>query len=142
MKDAPAIKNIFERRSVRKFQDKPVPEELLQQILDAGNAAPSGCNAQAWRFVVIEDAALRKKLAQSALPGYRNWMEKVASPELREMRREFDKTVSDPVYYSAPVVVFVIGWGMTADFDTPMVCQNMMLAAHALGLGSCWVYLG
>ena len=50
--------------------------------------------------------------------------------------------LKDPVYYSAPAVVFVIGSGRYADHSCPLACENMMLAAYSLGLGSCWVGFG
>jgi nitroreductase len=58
------------------------------------------------------------------------------------MRHEIDAFAADPIYYSAPDVVFVIGKGMTADFDCAMVCENLMVAAQSHGIGSCWVYFG
>lgn len=135
------IKNIHSRRSVRDYDPKPVSKGVLQAIIDAGNAAPSGCNNQGWRFVVIQDKDVRKRLADLALPKYKKFMER-ASADLKELREEIDRQNTDPVYYSAPVIAFVIGSGMTADYDSPMVCQNMMLAAGSLGIGSCWVYIG
>lgn len=137
----PTIEMINKRRSVRSFDSKPISRESLEAIIRAGNMAPSGCNIQGWRFVVITDKAFRKKLAQLALPRYKKWMEK-ASAELKELREEIDSKAGDPVYYDAPVVIFVAGSGMTADQDCPMACQNMMLAARSLGIGSCWVYFG
>ncbi len=137
----PVIENIKKRRSVRLYESKPISKEILTEIIDAGNSAPSGCNAQNWRFVIVEDAAFRKKLADIAIPRYKEWMKK-APAQMKEMKDAIDAQVSDPVYYSAPVVVFVIGWGMTSDYDTSMVCQNIMLAARSFGIGSCWVYFG
>lgn len=137
----PVIENIKNRRSVRMYDTKPIPKNILQEIIDAGNCAPSGANAQGWRFVVVQDEPLRKKMASLALPRYKKWMEKV-SPQLKEMRKEVDARESDPIYCSAPVVVFVIGWGMSGELDTPMVCQNMMLAARSFGIGSCWIFIG
>ncbi len=55
------------RRSIRKYLPEPVAEEDLQQILDAGRLAPSGCNAQPWRFVVVRDAAIKEQLAAEAM---------------------------------------------------------------------------
>lgn len=135
------IETIMARRSVRSYEPRPIPREVMREIIAAGNAAPSGCNAQEWRFVVIEDEAFRKKMADLAVPVYKKWMAS-ASKELKEMRDEIDAVTQDPIYYSAPAIVFVIGKGMTADLDCPMVCQNMMLAARSLGVGSCWVYFG
>ncbi|MFA5145836.1 MAG: nitroreductase family protein [Candidatus Omnitrophota bacterium] len=137
----PTIEMILGRRAVRAYEAKPIPRDVMEEIIRAGNAAPSGCNAQAWRFVAVEDAESRERLAALALPRYKKWMAG-ASDGLKEMREEIDSVVKDPVYYSAPSIVFVIGSGMTADLDSPMVCQNMMLAARSLGVGSCWVYFG
>jgi nitroreductase len=135
------IETILQRRSIRFYQSKPVPRDILDTIILAGNSAPTGAGSQLWRFVVVEDADFRKKLAALALPRYQKWMDK-APTAFKELRTQIDSVVHDPIYYNAPAVVFVIGKGMTADFDTPMVCENMMIAAQALGLGSCWVYFG
>ena len=135
------IENIKKRRSVRAYEAKPIPKDILMQIIDAGNSAPSGANTQGWRFVVIEDEAFRKKIATLALPRYKKWLEN-APAQLKEMRKEVDAKTSDPVYYCAPVVVFVIGSGMSTDLDCPMVCQNIMLAARSFDIGSCWVFFG
>ncbi|MDD5687582.1 MAG: nitroreductase [Elusimicrobia bacterium] len=135
------IETIKKRRSVRHYDSKPIPKDILEIIIDAGNLAPTGGNAQAWRFVVITDEKFRKKLTTLALPRYKNWMTN-ASQSLKEMRKVIDDSVEDPVYYSAPVVVFVIGTGMTSDCDCSMVCENIMLSARSFDIGSCWVFFG
>ena len=135
------IETIMNRRSVRHYDSKPIPKEILEMIINAGNAAPSGMNAQGWRFVIVQDGAFREKLMSLALPRYKKMMEN-APKEFLDIRKEIDASVSDPVYYNAPVIIFVIGSGMTSDFDTPMVCENIMLAARSLDIGSCWVYFG
>jgi nitroreductase len=135
------IEAIMKRRSVRLYEAKPIPKEILQILIDAGNMAPTGGNAQKWRFVVVEDGSFKHKLMSLGIPQYRKWMEK-APKSLADMRREIDAVVSDPVYYDAPAFIFVIGSGMTSDHDTPMVCENIMLAARSLDIGSCWVYFG
>lgn len=135
------IETIMKRRSVRLYESKPISKEILQTIINAGNMAPTGGNAQSWRFVVVENRSFKNKLMSLAIPRYKKWMEK-ASKELSEMREEIDATASDPIYYDAPAVVFVIGSGMTSDLDTPMVCENIMIAARSLDIGSCWVYFG
>ncbi len=137
----PVIDTIMERRSVRFYKDEPVPRDQMEAIIKAGNYAPTGAGTQMWRFVIIENAKFRKKLAELALPRYEKWME-TAPPMLKAVREKIDSEVEDPVYYSAPAVVFVIGSGMSSDFDCSMVCENMMLAAKSLGIGSCWVYFG
>ncbi len=135
------IETIMKRRSVRLYESKPIPKEILQTLIDAGNAAPSGGNAQNWRFVVVEDETFKNKLVSLAIPRYKKWMEK-APKSLADMRQEIDAVASDPVYYNASAIIFVIGSGITSDLDTPMVCENIMLAARSLDIGSCWVYFG
>jgi len=137
----PVIETIQNRRSVRFFDSRPISQEILNTLIEAASSAPSGSSVQPWRFVVAESETFRKKLAALALPRYQQWLEK--SPEqFRSMRQEIDARHVDPVYYSAPAIVFVIGKGMTSDFDCSMACQNIMLAARSLGIGSCWVFFG
>lgn len=137
----PVIDLIHQRRSVRKYLTQPIPLPLLEAVLQAGNAAPSGNNGQPWRFVVVTDPAFRQKLAQWALPRYKQYLSR-ATESLQAKRREIDAQVMDPVYYGAPAIIFVIGAGMSSALDCPLACENMMLAARSLNLGSCWVYFG
>lgn len=136
------IKNIHERRSVRVYQDKPLPKETIEEIIKAGVAAPSGSNSQAWRFVVVRDKETRAKLAALSAPRVEKWIEGYANEQFKTLRKRMAGTQADMTYYGAPVIVFVIGKGNTADFDCSMACENMMLAARSLGIGSCWVYFG
>jgi len=135
------IKNINARRSVRFYDEREIPTDTLKTIIAAGHAAPSGMNAQQWRFVVVTDASARANLAALAKTRYKTWLAN-APEDFKAIRAEVDALVSDPVYYNAPAIVFVIGKGMTAPLDCPMVCQNMMLAARSFDIGSCWVYFG
>ena len=60
-----AMKIIHDRRSIRDYSDEPVSEEDMRMVLEAGRLAPSGENAQPWRFIVVRDAATRERLARS-----------------------------------------------------------------------------
>jgi nitroreductase len=134
------IETILKRRSVRFFRSKTISRPDIEAIINAGNHAPTG-SQQSWRFVVAENADFRKKLGDLAMPRYKKWMENAPEP-FKTLRSRIDSLLSDPVYYSAPVIIFVIGKSKTADSDCPMVCENMMLAATSLGIGSCWVFFG
>jgi nitroreductase len=137
----PVIETILNRRSVRAYKPDPLPREVLETLVKAGTYAPTGSNAQTWRFVVVTEAPMRARLAELALPRYQKWLS--SAPEaFRSLRREIDAASTDPVYYAAPAVVFVIGSGPTGDLDCAMACQNIMLAARSLGIGSCWSYFG
>ncbi len=135
---------IKSRRSVRAYETKPVPREMLDAVIEAANEAPSAMNSQPWRFVVVQDPEAKKKLLAAAMPKAKTMTEAVKEidPERYEAIKKRYAELPDPVYYSAPAIVFVIGKGRYAAHSCPLACENMMLAAHALGLGSCWVGFG
>lgn len=138
------IEAIKRRRSVRSYDSRPVSRDIINAIIEAGNEAPSAMNSQPWRFVVVEDKETKSKLIRAALPNAKKILEMVkeVNPERYEMIMKRYDELEDPVYYSAPAIVFVIGSGRYADHSCPLACGNMMLAAYSLGLGSCWVGFG
>lgn len=138
------IEAIQKRRSVRSYENRPVPKDVLNTIISAGNQAPSAMNSQPWRFVVVEDESIKKKLLGAALPNAKKVLEHVreADPERYAQITKRYEELKDPIYYSAPVVLFVIGSGRYADHSCPLACENIMLAAYSLGIGSCWVGFG
>jgi nitroreductase len=135
---------IMKRRSVRAYEARKIPRDILGAILDAGNEAPSAMNSQPWRFVVVEDEDVKRTLLSAALPQAKKITEgvKEIDPERYAMIKKRHVELADPVYYSAPTIVFVIGNGRYASHSCPLVCENMMLAAYSMGLGSCWVGFG
>ena len=138
------METLKKRRSIRAYEPTPIPRDILNTIIEAGNEAPSAMNSQPWRFVVVEDADAKKKLLGAALPKAKALSEKVkdVDPERYEAIKKRYAEMPDPVYYSAPTIVFVIGNGIYAAHSCPLACENMMLAACSLGLGSCWVGFG
>lgn len=138
------IDTIRKRRSVRSYETKSIPRDILNAIIEAGNDAPSAMNSQPWRFVVVEDREMKRKLLGAALPQAKKITEMVkdVDPDRYESMKKRYAELPDPVYYSAPVIVFVIGGGRYAAHSCPLACENMMLAAQSLGIGSCWVGFG
>lgn len=138
------IETIKSRRSIRSYSMQVIPRDVLKTIIDAGNEAPSAMNSQPWRFVVVEDRETRKKLLRAALPKAQKAVETIkdVDAERYELIKKRYAELEDPIYYSAPAVVFVIGSGPYANQSCPLACENMMLAAHSMGLGSCWVGFG
>ena len=117
-----AIANLLNRRSVRSYTDQQVPDELLDTVLEAGLYAPSGMNTQGVRLVAVRDKETRDLLSR-----------------LNAAVMGADR---DP-FYGAPCVIVVLadpeiygGWVE----DGALALGNMMNAAHALGLGSCWIH--
>ncbi len=140
----PILEAIRKRRSVRSYENKPIPRDIVNTIIEAGNQAPSAMNSQPWRFVIVEDKELKGKLLQAALPKAKNILKfaRDADPERYKLIAKRYEEMEDPIYYSAPVILFVIGSGRYADHSCPLACQNIMLSAYSLGLGSCWVGFG
>ena len=109
------------RRSVRVYKSEPVPAEALDAVLEAGTYAPTGGGRQSPTIIAITD------------PKYRQ--------EIAKLNAEVMGSNADP-YYGAPVVVLVLADGSASTFveDGSCVLENMMLAAHDLGLGTVWVH--
>ena len=114
------LQNILTRRSVRAYKQDPVPEELLDKVLEAGTYAPTGMGRQSPVIVAVKNKPTRDKLMK--------------------MNAAVMGTDNDP-YYGAPVIVLVLAdkAANTRVQDASCVLENMMLAAHALGLASVWV---
>ncbi|MHA2425612.1 MAG: nitroreductase family protein [Candidatus Thorarchaeota archaeon] len=151
----PAIEAIFKRQSIRSYSTQPIPKNVIYTIIEAGNQAPSrgrpnedgtGILFQPWRFVVVQDQDIRKKLIQTTLPIWKKSIERMkeGNPDMYEnimMQYDSMEEPKDMVYYSAPVIVFVIGpTGFSV--SCALACENMMIAATSLGLGSCYVGFG
>mgnify|MGYP005839030795 CR=1 FL=1 len=106
----------------------------------------SDLNFQPWRFVVVEDANLKKKIVETTLPFWKNMTAsmKDSHPEMYEQVMAQFKAMPEPkdmVYYKAPAIVFVIG-PKGFDVSCALACEDMMIAATSLGLGSCYVGFG
>ena len=146
------------RKSIRRYKPDPIPDEMLDKILEAARWAPTGENYQPWRLIVIRDPETKKKIGALAKQGSGSRM--TAWQCLGEMQKRFED-IKDPVkraevlrfMYSgevsefaknAPVVIAVIGSLMEGSVDVPYdlsACvENILLEAHSLGLGACWVH--
>ncbi len=113
--------NIMTRASVRTYSDKPVEDEKIDKLLHAGMAAPSAVNIQPWHFVVVKDKAMLKKIAEA--------------------------TPNAGMAKNAPLAIVVCGdmtnekEGMVREFwsqDVSAATENILLQAHAMGLGAVW----
>jgi nitroreductase len=138
------------QRAIRRLKSDPIPEAMLRQIMDAAICAPSGGNRQGWSFLVIRDAARRARLGELyreaggellKTPYYRG--ASTAPPDSREGKMIASASHLSEHLGEAPVLVLAcIGTDGTRPTITtgasiyPAV-QNLMLAARALGIGSC-----
>jgi nitroreductase len=133
------IETIKSRRSVRYFEEKPIPADVVNTLLEAATYAPTGLNQQPWKFTLITNKKVMKKLSDEAKPVLYSMIPDIGD----EATMGFKKMLNNPefnIFYNSPLVVVIAGMkSPTARDDCAMAAQNMMLAAHSLGLGSCWV---
>ena len=116
------LKTLKERRSIRQYKKEQITDEQLNQILEAGTYAPTGMGQQSPIMVVVQDEKTIK--------------------ELSKMNAEVIGTDTDP-FYGAPTVVVVFadrGCIPTYVEDGSLVMGNLMNAAHAVGVDSCWIH--
>ena len=144
----PVIETIMKRRSVRLYEPTPIPRDIINTIIEAGNQAPfmSEKRFQPWRFVVVEDPEFKQELVQTIEPIRSRFVEgmKETMPELYEQAMRLYEVMDEPkdlIYYSAPVIIFVIGPARNATCCA-LACENIITAASSLGLGSCYVGFG
>jgi len=118
------LEAIKTRRSIRRYKSRPVPEEILKEILSAARLAPSGNNAQPWKFIIVTDEELKLKLVQAC---------------------KNQKFIAE-----APIVI--VGCGFPDDayatiggymngcyLDVAIAMDHLILAATSAGLGTCWI---
>jgi len=132
------LEAIQSRRSIRRYQDTPVDDKVVETVLEAARWAPSWSNVQCWKFIVVRDSSTKSKLADAL----------IANPDIGE------KNPADNAIRNAPVVIvacaelgksgFYHGEAATDKgdwymFDVALAMQNLALAAHSLGLGTVHV---
>lgn len=117
------IENIKSRRSIKKYKSDQVPQEMIDVIVEAGTYAPSGMNKQSAIILEVTDKNMRNRLSK-------------LNAEVAGMPENVDP------FYNAPVVLVVLADKNvpTYIYDGSLVMENMMLTAHSLGLGSCWIH--
>jgi nitroreductase len=135
-----ALEAIMTRRSVRKFAKNQIPDAVLEQIIGAGTYAPSALALQPWAFVVVQDQKFLKKVSDYCVPVLISRM-KDAHDGMSDGFRQMLESPGYSIFYHAPTVIMVIGKtdSRFREIDCSLAAENMMLAAHALGIGSCWI---
>jgi F420 biosynthesis protein FbiB-like protein len=147
-----ALATIQNRRSIRRYQPDSVPRAVIETLLSAAIWSPSAHNRQPWRFAVIEQAGMKEKLALTMGTRLRRDLTADGVPETvieKDASRSYSRITSAPVLIALCLSM--------ADMDvypderrnrneylmavqsTAMAGQNLLLAAHDLGLGACWM---
>ncbi|SDF24775.1 nitroreductase family protein [Sporolituus thermophilus] len=129
---------IQSRRSVRNYSPQAVSKDLLLQLLEAAVQAPSAMNSQPWAFAVIQDRELLNHYSDRAKAFLLSQMDQ--HPPLTKYRT----ALANPdfnIFYNAGtlLIVYAVPNGPHPEEDCCLAAQNIMLAAHGLGLGTCWI---
>jgi coenzyme F420-0:L-glutamate ligase / coenzyme F420-1:gamma-L-glutamate ligase len=145
----PSVFNNFlrSRRSIRTFTDEPIPEEVLREILETAAYAPSAHGMQPWRFVVVEGQGARKTLGAALTGRMQSDMAAENVPET-EIRQRVERSLSR--LHAAPGIVLLCRDCEAVRIQSPqeeqmgmqslaMAGVQLMLAAHARGIGSVWI---
>ncbi|MDR3418451.1 MAG: nitroreductase [Nevskia sp.] len=129
---------IYTRRAVREFTEEAVAEPILRQLIDAAVQAPSAVNQQPWSFCVVRDKALLARIAQQSKAHM------LAATPAGLLSHHFQEILNDPkfdIFYHAPALILISSvtespWTVE---NCALAAQNLMLAARAAGLGTCWI---
>lgn len=136
-----AIEAILTRRSTRKYKDTMPDREIIEKIIEAGRYAPSGANSQSTHFIVFTDKGILTEMAEAV----KDEFSKMEADENTYVSLKHSinaaKNGDYVFHYGAPVFIVVAnkkGYG-NAMADSACALENMMIAANALDLGSCWI---
>jgi nitroreductase len=111
------------RRSIRRYRTDPVPDDMIEQLLEAGRWAPSASNRQPWHFIVVRDQAILREVAQHAAYYFIRWAHVEEAPLLIALCGEAGNRIYRQFLHE----------------DVGLAGSHIMLQAHALGLGTCWI---
>jgi len=117
------------RRSIRRFQDKPIPEKDLQQIFEAVQWSPSWANSQCWEIIVVKEAATKEKLKESLTPRNPASVGLTEAPVVLAVCGKLQSAG----HYKGQATTKLGDWFM---FDLGIATQSLCLTAHSLGLGT------
>ncbi len=165
----PVEKVIYERRSIRLFKKEPLPDNMIRRILEAARFAPSSGNTQPWKFIVVKSPEIIAEMEKDALKMAKRAMkilDYTRKPSRKKfkfftkfyIKRKYNELAPQPfgamqqiaaekvpVFYNAPVLILILTdlrGAATPMVDTGIVGENMILTAHSMGAGSCWLGMG
>ena len=136
-------KLLKQRRAIRNFEDKKIPIDLINEIIALGCLAPNARNDQIWRFVIIMNKDMIKRISDESKHNLLN--ELAANPDLYANRYiEALKNEKFNVFYDAPCLILILGQkdAHSLEVDCALVASYIMLAAADKGLGTNWIGLG
>ena len=126
---------IYSRRAVREFTAEPIAQETINGLIDAAIQAPSATNEQPWSFTVVRDRPLLDRISREAK------IHMLRTTHAGLLWRSLREDPDFQIFYHAPVLIVISSMteGPWAVIDCSLAAENLMLAATAAGLGTCWI---
>ena len=137
----PVLQAIHARRSIRRFKSQPVDRQQLEQVVEAGRQAPTGGNTRTTRFVVIQNPQILERIQETACGAFAQMEADENTYKSLRHSIQASKKGGYRFLYEAPVLILTTNLRNYGNAYSDCACalENMMLAAHSLGLGSCWI---
>jgi nitroreductase len=135
---------LIKRRSIREFEEKKVPLDLVKEIISESILAPNGTNLQPWSFIIIENKEMIKRISDSSKSALLTWIKEDPNSTAKDYEyllsaEEFN------VFFDAPCLVLIVGpteGVLTIEMDCAAAACYFMFSATSKGLGTCWIGLG
>lgn len=135
---------LINRRSIRAFEDKPVPLEIVKEIIAESIMAPNASNKQAWNFIIITDKAYMQKLSDLSRQGFIDSVERNPNSPLKEYANGLKERKKVNFFWDAPCLVYITGPTKVSTIkeDVGLLSAYFMFSATNRGLGTCWIGMG
>jgi nitroreductase len=131
---------LLKRRSIRKYLDKPVDLDLLQEIIHESTLAPSAGNEQPWKFIIVQNTKVLRKISEDCKE---TLLARIAANP-NDYAQKYARMLQNEtfnIFYNAPCLVLILGESQVKNllFDCTLAASYFMMAAAAKGLGTCWI---
>jgi nitroreductase len=128
------------RRSIRSFQETPVPEETLGAIIHDSTLAPSSGNEQPWQFVTVTDKRFMEEISRDCKEALLNRIDKNPNDYAKKYEKLLSKSEYN-IFYNAPALVYILGTKQlkNSEVNCTLAASYIMFSAVNRGLGTCWI---
>lgn len=135
------ISNMLTRRSIRTYKEEQISDEQLNTLLEVAKYAPSGSNSQTWRFTLVQNKEKLEQLNYLVRESFRHLEVDVKTYRSKKSGKIAAENDNYKFYYNAPTLIIVSNDREYSNCmaDSAAAIENILLAAHALGLGACFV---
>ncbi|MCP4754652.1 MAG: nitroreductase family protein [Proteobacteria bacterium] len=135
---------LVNRRSIRQFEDKDVPVEVIKEIINDSIKAPNASNKQVWNFIIVKNKEYMQKLSDISRQGFIDSVERNPDSPLKEYATGLKERKNVNFFFDAPCLVYITGPTNVGTIreDVGLLAAYFMFSATERGLGTCWIGMG